>query len=548
MQIPIIASIHSARCKHGQLGPWLICTLALMLPAQAQEAAATVQILDPVATDSANFGSTLAIDGNRLAVGQSIPGQVPNVEGHVELFESTEGIWSSVAQLSLGPDRVHGHGLDLQGSTLVASAATNSDLYSGEVQVFTETAIGWTRTAVLAPADLGPADRFGFEVALEGEWLAVAAIGQLADPAYGFGVVYLYRNQGPDWVLTEKLLHTNGAPTSFSFGQAIAIEDRTMLIGALGDFLAASPGFVSSYAFDGLEWTEEAPIPLPWASPFNAFGSSSIDIVGSSAFVMAGTGILMYERTGAAWTQVDSLTPDPGEQFSNNLTSDGDRLLIASRKFLLPGYLRAQLLHRSGPTWTETSVAGAPSTSFSPALRPGIALADRQVIVASPFANQGQGRVRIFERIDAPALNYCTGKLNSGGCVPSIAQPVILNGILSLDDPAPFQITASEVRNQSPGTLLYGLQGPAAIPFADGTLCVAPPVKRTSFQQSGGNFGYTDCSGQYTFEFDTFIAGGTDPELQAGLSVHAQYWQLDTPSSGPPTAGLTDAVEFRISL
>jgi hypothetical protein len=67
---------------------------------------------------------------------------------------------------------------------------------------------------------------------------------------------------------------------------------------------------------------------------------------------------------------------------------------------------------------------------------------------------------------------------------------------------------------------------------------------RTLIQNSGGNGGPTDCSGTYSYDFNTHIATSGDLLLQAGNSATAQYWYRDPGS--PAAFGLTDALQILI--
>jgi choice-of-anchor B domain-containing protein len=133
---------------------------------------------------------------------------------------------------------------------------------------------------------------------------------------------------------------------------------------------------------------------------------------------------------------------------------------------------------------------------------------------------------------------YCTGKLNSQGCVPAIA----FSGTPSASSPSPFTISAAAIVNATNGILFYG-HGQDNVPFQGGTLCAASPITRTNLQISGGTL---PCSGNFSFDFNAHIQGGGDPSLVAGALVNAQYWYRDPPSSFG--AGLSNAVEFTIQL
>ena len=97
--------------------------------------------------------------------------------------------------------------------------------------------------------------------------------------------------------------------------------------------------------------------------------------------------------------------------------------------------------------------------------------------------------------------------------------------------------------NNKTGFLIYGYT-PANTPFQGGTLCFSGTLKRTPAQNSGGNPPPNDCSGSYSFDFNTRIASGIDPNLVVGRDIYAQYYSRDPASSF--AVGLTNALAFTI--
>jgi hypothetical protein len=138
---------------------------------------------------------------------------------------------------------------------------------------------------------------------------------------------------------------------------------------------------------------------------------------------------------------------------------------------------------------------------------------------------------------------YCTAKANSQGCVPSIGA----TGSASAGAGSGFLVTATNVLGQKTGMVIYGTSGRTAVPFGGGTLCVAAPLRRTPAQNSGGSASGADCTGQYAFDFNAWIAIGFDPALVPGAVVDAQYWSRDPGFAPPDNIGLTDALEFAIA-
>ena len=133
---------------------------------------------------------------------------------------------------------------------------------------------------------------------------------------------------------------------------------------------------------------------------------------------------------------------------------------------------------------------------------------------------------------------YCTAKVNSKGCTPAIGW----TGTPSMSSPGTFDVTATNVMNNKNGILFYGISGRFNLPFQGGVLCVKPPTRRTPVQTSGGNPPPNDCSGSYSFDFNAWAQGGSDPNLAVGVQVNGQYWSRDPQS--PSTTGLTDGIEF----
>lgn len=139
-----------------------------------------------------------------------------------------------------------------------------------------------------------------------------------------------------------------------------------------------------------------------------------------------------------------------------------------------------------------------------------------------------------------PPSTYCTAKLNSQFCVPSIA----ITAAPSASNAGTCLVTASNILNNRNGLMFYGY-GTNAAPFQGGFLCVQTPTRRTQIQNSGGSSSGTSCTGTFSFDFNAFIASGADPLLQVvGQPFACQYWSRD--SADPFGSSFTDAVQGQI--
>lgn len=184
---------------------------------------------------------------------------------------------------------------------------------------------------------------------------------------------------------------------------------------------------------------------------------------------------------------------------------------------------------------------GASWTPLAPA---GIGGSDA---LGSTFAGPDDGFITSFYPTSAiwqrsgpscGASSYCTAKVSSSGCVPSMQS----SGSPSLSAPASFQISTLNVERDKAGVMFVGLNGRASAPFQGGILCVAPPLYRLSAANSGGA---ATCQGafQYTLA-DVMNQPAAGPMLAAGLQVQCQTWFRDPLASS--TSGLSDGLEITL--
>lgn len=213
-----------------------------------------------------NFGWSLALSGNRLAVGA--PGEasssVPNddskpASGAVYVFRQEEGAWRQDAYLKASnPDEGDNFGWSVSlrnpylavGAPFESSSATgtngsqadNGAMQSGAVYLFSNTDETWSQVAYLKASNTGSGDNFGWSVSLAQDILAIGAVGessaatgiggqQTDDAAPQSGAVYLFRNSGTAW-LVDAYVKASNTNNGDQFGYDLALEENTLIVGA----------------------------------------------------------------------------------------------------------------------------------------------------------------------------------------------------------------------------------------------------------------------------------------------------------------------------
>lgn len=115
---------------------------------------------------------------------------------------------------------------------------------------------------------------------------------------------------------------------------------------------------------------------------------------------------------------------------------------------------------------------------------------------------------------------YCTAKISSGLCAPSIAAA----GSASLANPSSFVVTTTSMESQVTGLDFFGTGGQAAIPFQGGFLCIGGTVNRLSGKSTGGA---GSCTGSLSYTLSDVLLHPAGGSLVAGTQLQMQSWSRD---------------------
>jgi hypothetical protein len=385
--------------------------------ARAFDPDAPTEVTPPVPAAYANFGTTVALSGDTLAVGA--PGPVGEAGGDppldalvptpaVFVYRLVGDAWAEEATLTgvnlPAPDPSDaGFGtiLALEGDTLVVGAprqlGTNPDSRGvGRVYVFERADGDWSLVSMLeALNDDDQYRTFGDAVAISEGVIAVS------DPAEdGFcGAVSLYERRGGVWSKTTVIgpeTRIRGA----GFGEGLALDHGTLA--------AAAPGIERAHVIEpgATEWVVTAAESIGPANFANrvAFQGDTLVV---AAFTEGSSGsssgaVYVYRRQHDGWLEEAFLkSPSPTIQgyFGWDLALHGETLLVAERQSKGPGsgYVKqgevaegaetrgaVWVFQRSGTTWSLQGVLKSPNgeTEFASSVG-AIALSDRFVAVGA---------------------------------------------------------------------------------------------------------------------------------------------------------------------
>ncbi len=456
---------------------------------------------------SDQFGQACAVSGDTCAAIDS--------GGRVSVYVRVAGSWTLEQQFTTGqPSGQHvgaSTRLSLDGDTIAVGDPSRflppNGFDTGAVGIYVRTAGTWALQQLLRAADPDAGDQFGISVALRGDRLVVGAPYD-SEAGANAGATYSFVRVGQTWHQDAKLRGT-GAAAQQLMGVAVAFDGvRCASIGA--------SGHTCIWQLRAAGSIQEA--ELPFAGRAVAIDGSRLALwnVGSCA----GAPLRTFELVGSTWTETATVL----NQWFGSIAMRGGKLAVGR-----PGNVicytyanAAQLYSNSGGAWAADANLGPPSPA-TVGFGSAIAFDGSAVVVGNltdDEAGTDAGAIWIYA-LGGCSTNYCTAKLNSQGCAPTIA----LGGAVSASAGTGAPLSTVGVLAQKSGLFIHSTTGAMSAPFHGGFLCVQSPIKRHGMLQSGGTSG--NCDGVFAEDFNAYVASGADPRLNPGASVWLQCWSRD---------------------
>ncbi len=201
---------------------------------------APTQLFADERTGGEEFGYSLSLEGNRLAVGARYNQDVNFIQSGAVFVFAKGATWAQQARIrrtGLNQDAKFGESVALSSGTLLIGAPRTiisiggNPTETGNAFVYVEGPVGtWTEQAQLRPAAPAPDDRIGQSVALVADKAVVGAPGRalLSDP--DFGAAFEFQRTGANWSFVKSLPSTD-APASGSLGYAMHMKSGVLFVG-----------------------------------------------------------------------------------------------------------------------------------------------------------------------------------------------------------------------------------------------------------------------------------------------------------------------------
>lgn len=334
--------------SHGARAWWVVKSSTLPIPEF------TTTPFDINGTQNEYFGRHVALDGKHLLVGFQDASK-----RKLHYYEVSESNGSLTPKSIITPDseangqaNYFGQAFAIDGDLLAVGANTayvSSASSVGAVYLFDLNGTTPTQIARITASDGTSSDKLGFSVDVSGNLIAAGAKGEDVSGKNAVGAAYLFRKESNGSVAElAKLMHEDPQSSDY-FGDAIAVGNSVVAVGARQDDVLVSgsnksdAGSVTLFKVDAAgnvtrAMTLTAPVPDNSAQ----FGKSlaiSGDVLAVGELKRVNSqnyagGVYLYklnaDGTAQLTASINSPTPTYQGYFGYSVALDGDRLAVGA--------------------------------------------------------------------------------------------------------------------------------------------------------------------------------------------------------------------------
>ena len=210
------------------------------------------------------------------------------------------------------------------GNYSLISAANESNeggASAGAVYVYENIDGQWTNMQKLIAPDAGAYAYFGHALAMDSVHAVISAVGSFANGPFS-GCAYVYRREGSLWIHQQTISPEDGAPTA-RFGQSVDISGDLILVGAHQAFGAAiNSGCAYIFRSKDDLWKQEAKLVAEdgqkddffgWSVALNNAGAALVGAYSAKGKVDKSGAAYLFELQADGWTQTSKLIADDGQ-------------------------------------------------------------------------------------------------------------------------------------------------------------------------------------------------------------------------------------------
>lgn len=314
-----------------------------------------------------SYAHSIAIGGDRIAVGSHSDSDAGTSAGAVYLFEHDGLNWERSEKLTIPdtPGDFLGFSVAMESDRLVAGALLRyADIPNGAIDHVVGAAVIYdlSEDSAQLDADLDGLhhavyDLMGYRVALQGDTMAMYSLLDWDNVRTEGSVRFFKKQEDATWAFTQRVFAPREGAIQPNLSENMAMSGDLLLVQAFG---FGDPAFkVLALRRSGDQWES-----LGYLAPtgIRSFGHS-IAMDGTTAIITA-TGLnngeesYVFDFDGIAWTQIQRLTADDGASddfFGYPVSISGDTIVIGASLANAPSSNSgaAYVFQKIGGTWQQ---------------------------------------------------------------------------------------------------------------------------------------------------------------------------------------------------
>ncbi|UCD74904.1 MAG: FG-GAP repeat protein [Phycisphaerales bacterium] len=397
----------------------LLATAAMLLCTGPSPGQCEIDRLVPSDPDNTGyFGYSLDMSSPFAIVGAPRSDDCGSNSGVAILFGNDGSGWVEKHRLRGTENEQFGCSVSISGDVAIIGALGNDDHGegAGAAYIFRYTGSFWEWDASLSASDGMPTDKFGAEVAIDGDVAVVGAYLDDNDNGTNAGSAYVFNWNGQDWVEEAQLLASDGFSSHF-FGAGVAVSGNTVVVGA--HRAPGNNGSGNAYVFRrvGSQWIEQARLVPSDGAMYDEFGldvaiDGNVVVVGAAEhdFGVDDTGAAyVFRYDGSDWVEEAALhAPDPKleDYFGTSVAIESDVIVIGSLRddHLAPDAGAAFLFRHDNATWAlETTLVASDGAEYD-RFAADLALEDGYLLAGSAYYYDA-GCAYLID-LDGPDCNF----------------------------------------------------------------------------------------------------------------------------------------------
>ena len=364
---------------------------------------AELQSSDLAAGDS--FGTKVAIDGDTIIVGAQNEshyvasyGSDQSV-GAAYVFTRSGTTWTQEAKLQasaetyLAPGDKFGDNVAIEGDTAVITASRhhyNGSSDTGAAYVFTRSGTSWSQRKKLVASDAASFDRFGTGLAIHNGYIV---IGAYLEGGGNDGSAYVYQGSGSSWS-QRTILGPSPTANDIYFGSGCAMDGNTIVVSGSGD--NGNTGAAYVFTGSGSSWSQQA--KLVGSNQSNNHRGAAVAIDGDTILYGCGQGdnsngtdageAYIFTRSGSTWTEQAYLEADDGaggDRFGHAVALYGDIALVGAYLNDTTGTTagKVYIFERSAGVWSQIGKYQSNSPAASQQFGISLGMSDTTAVIGT---------------------------------------------------------------------------------------------------------------------------------------------------------------------